>query len=450
MRAFQKDVIAKYLKVYAEPEAQLGTRLQRHADHVLVIPAQDESISLLDGYRLALDTVSKQGGRALCIIVVNSTDTHDSLVRQRNDTLVHALRAQGSAFRLHKGSEPPCWHVTTPTFDLVVLDRNKNGYRLPPGHGVGLARKIGCDFALAALHKGMSNSPLIHMTDCDVRLPSDYFNVRVPLSCAALTYRFSHEASGNHRVDNAHARYEAYLRYYVLGLRHAGSSYAFHTIGSCIAVTPTAYATVRGVPKRQAGEDFYLLNKLAKVGQVRTPSSAPLTIQARTSQRVPFGTGQATNDIIRNGSTYKIYNPKIFDLIGTWCTALEVINDTSVHAASDNVLHRAESTLGFVDRWRLRTALASIGASDALTIAAKQSPSPTIRQKWLVDWFDAFRTLKLVHALRDTGLPNIPWFRALRDASFCHSAIANRHPQHVTTTDAFNICERLAALEDQC
>ena len=450
MRTSQKDIIAKYLKTYAEPEAKLGARLQRQAGHVLVIPAQDESISLLDGYRLALDTASKQGGRTLCIIVVNSTDTHDSLVQQRNDALVHALRAQGSTLPLHKGSEAPCWYIKTENFDLVVLDRNRDGFRLPSGHGVGLARKIGCDLALAALHEGLSSSPLIHMTDCDVRLPSDYFNVTVPPSCAALTYRFFHKASGNRQVDDAHARYEAYLRYYVLGLRHAGSTYAFHTIGSCIAVTPTAYAAVRGVPKRQAGEDFYLLNKLAKVGQVHKASSSPLTIHARKSQRVPFGTGQATNEIIRNGGTYKIYNPKIFDLIRTWCTALEAINDTSVNAASETVRRRAESVLDSVDRQRLRTALISIGAPDALATAAAQSPTPTIRQKWLTDWFDAFRTLKLVHALRETGLPDIPWFRALRDATFCHSAISNTYPKYVNTTDAFNICQRLAALEDQC
>ena len=450
MRTVQKDIVAKYLAVYAEPEAKLGIRLQRHAEHVLVIPAQAESISLLDGYRRAFATVSKQGERALCIVVVNSTDTHDSLVQQRNDTLIHALRTQGKASPLHQNGEAPCWCVETPEYDLVVLDRNSDGYQLPFGQGVGLARKIGCDFALSALHKGLNSSPLIHMTDCDVRLPSDYFNVTVPRSCAALTYRFTHKASGNGQVDSAHAQYEAYLRYYVLGLRHAGSAYAFHTIGSCIAVTPTAYAAVRGVPKRQAGEDFYLLNKIAKVGHVRTSNSSPLTIHARTSRRVPFGTGQATNDIIRNGSTYKIYNPKIFDLLEAWCKALKAINDASVHSASKTVQHRAVSALDLIDRPHLRAALIAIGAPEALTTAAAQSPRPAIRQKWLADWFDAFRTLKLVHALRTTGFPDIPWFQALRDASFCRSAITTKHVEDANTPDAFKICQRLALVEEEC
>ena len=69
MRGFQKDVIAKYLKAYAEPEAALGTRIQCHTEHVLVIPAQDESISLLEGIQPALDTVSEQGQRALLSLI---------------------------------------------------------------------------------------------------------------------------------------------------------------------------------------------------------------------------------------------------------------------------------------------------------------------------------------------------------------------------------------------
>ena len=449
MRAFRKDVIAKYLKVYAEPEAAFGTRLQCHTEHVLVIPAQDESISLLEGIQPALDTVSEQGQRALCIIVVNATDTHDSLVQKRNTELIHALRDHGPTVPLHTQNETPCWHTRASGFDLVVVDRNSTGFRLPSNQGVGLARKIGCDLALTALRDGTNRSPLIHMTDCDVRLPSDYFDVAVPAACAALIYRFSHKSSGHSLIDDAHAKYEAFLRYYVLGLQHAGSPYAFHTIGSCIAVTPTAYAAVRGVPKRQAGEDFYLLNKLAKVGQLYTANSSPLTIQARTSLRVPFGTGQATNKIVQNRDTYKIYDPTIYDLIKTWCDALEAINGTRVNVAYETVRCRAESVLDSVNQQRLRTALEAIGAPDALMTAAAQSPTSAIRQKWLKDWFDAFRTLKLVHALRQTGLPDIPWFQALTNASFSRSAVANARPEHITTTDTFDICQRLASLEEQ-
>ena len=48
MKTVQKDIVTKYLAVYAEPEAKLGIRLHRLAEHELVIPAQAESISILD------------------------------------------------------------------------------------------------------------------------------------------------------------------------------------------------------------------------------------------------------------------------------------------------------------------------------------------------------------------------------------------------------------------
>ena len=44
MPVVTKDVVAKYLQGYAEPESTLGRRLDRPTDHILVIPAQDESV----------------------------------------------------------------------------------------------------------------------------------------------------------------------------------------------------------------------------------------------------------------------------------------------------------------------------------------------------------------------------------------------------------------------
>ena len=66
------------------------------------------------------------------------------------------------------------------------------------------------------------------------------------------------------------------LRYYVAGMKYARSHLThFHTIGSTMAVRASYYAKVRGFPKREAGEDFYLLNKLAKVGTVLELEASP-------------------------------------------------------------------------------------------------------------------------------------------------------------------------------
>ena len=42
----------------------------------------------------------------------------------------------------------------------------------------------------------------------------------------------------------------------MLGLEFAASPYAWHSLGSCLAVTPEAYAAVRGFPKRAGGEEM--------------------------------------------------------------------------------------------------------------------------------------------------------------------------------------------------
>ena len=445
----RKDVVAKYLEGYAEPESLFGRRFNRPTDHVLVIPAQDESPTLLHGIQPALSGVSADGGRTLCVVVVNATDAHDCGVHVRNELLLEGLKDRVHAVPLHGRDETPCWYAETEGFDLVVLDRNAEGHRLPRHEGVGLARKIGCDVALAAIRAGSSRAQLIHTSDCDVRLPNDYFAVTIPRSSAAVVYRFFHEPCGEVEIDEAHARYEAYLRYYVLGLRYAGSAYDFHTIGSCIAMAPRAYAAVRGVPKREAGEDFYLLNKLAKVGRIHRAVSTPIAIRARTSLRVPFGTGRATYDIAKDAAAYRIYNPRVFELLKVWLDTFVALDNTSPTEAYDEMYRQAASAVEPQGRDCLRAALLSVDAPKAFREAAAQSADRSVRRKWLHDWFDAFRTLKFVHALRDAGLVDVPWCRAIADASFCRALTAGDGHDEANETGALDVCRRLAALEER-
>jgi hypothetical protein len=442
-RAPRKDVIGKYLEGYAEPERQLGAALERTTQHVLVIPACDESASLLDGLRPAFDALAGEQQRALCIVVVNATDAHDSELHARNAACFDGLKAAALATPVTRFGGVPCWYGEAEHFDLLLVDRHSDGQRLPTRQGVGLARKIGCDIALSAIRAGRCEASLIHMSDADVRLPHDYFAVSPSADAAALIYPFFHEPCDEPSVDEAHLRYEAYLRYYVLGLRHAGSAYDFHTIGSCIAVTPSAYAAVRGVPKRQAGEDFYLLNKIAKIGPVDRAPTSRIAIRARTSSRVPFGTGRATHDIARDIDGYRIYDPHIFDLLGAWLTGLATLEHAPADTAYQAVHERAMSSLAAADRNFLQAALRALDARTAVTQAAAHSPLAEVRRKRTGDWFDAFRTLKLVHALRHAGLVSVPWRQAMATAGFCHPAdTMGREPD-----DGETVCRRLARLE---
>ncbi len=122
--------------------------------------------------------------------------------------------------------------------------------------------------------------------------------------------------------------YEIFLRYYVLGLNFANSEYAFHTIGSTMLCTPEAYVKVEGMNKRKAAEDFYFLEKLAKIYPIGELKSTFVYPSKRGSWRVPFGTGRSVDRYLSNSrDEYLLYDPKSFVVLKTW---LQVFNDNSI------------------------------------------------------------------------------------------------------------------------
>ena len=92
-----------------------------------------------------------------------------------------------------------------------------------------------------------------------------------------------HQPGSRRRKQRAIDRYELFLRHYVLGLKLAGSPYAFHTVGSAMACTADAYVRRGGMNTRAAGEDFYFLQHLSRTvgsrpgpGDHRLPFPAPV------------------------------------------------------------------------------------------------------------------------------------------------------------------------------
>jgi hypothetical protein len=185
------------------------------------------------------------------------------------------------------------------------------------------------------------------------------------------------------------------MRQYVDGLHSAGSPYAFQTIGSAIAIAAKHYAEVRGFPKRSGGEDFYLLNKLAKTGAINNLQAPEIIIEARQSDRVPFGTGPAISKLLLEPNIHQatiFYHPQIYVALKTWLETMTMSQTLAL-----NELPLPASTL---------EALQSIGASKAIEAARKVSTSAQIYNKHLHTWFDAFKTLKFIHSLRDNSYPN--------------------------------------------
>jgi hypothetical protein len=418
--------VHKYLARYAEPEGQNDHRIGRIFGHVIVIPAFDEGESLLR----TLQTVPAGPlGDVLTVLVINAPADAPLEVHSRSEELIRRLGTHYQSETVRTGQSAFRWFAHSRGL-LLCVDRTGNR-PLPKGQGVGLARKIGCDIALQLHIHGSIRSVWIHTTDADVELPADYFE-RAPLvlngnAPAALLYPFWHQREPLPPLADAMDRYELFLRYYVLGLAEAGSPYAFHTLGSTLAVHALAYAKVRGFPRRAAGEDFYLLNKLAKVGSIVQLDGAPLIIGGRSSHRVPFGTGAALNQILAaaaRGEPYKTYAPEVFLHLKVWLAALNQLSDDEARQDPECYVSSAATLHRGVDPANLYREIADLGFPSALRRIRAISRDPQTLARHLHTWFDAFRTLKLIHRLSRL-FPKRELLDALRAAPFTRkSAIA--------------------------
>ena len=411
--------LRKYLDVHAEPESawvREGLSPDRRYGHVLCIPAYGEGEGLFE----TLSSIPEgPSGEVLTIVVINETAASPEWVRDANRVSLLELRGRRDIAQSVMGSLVP-----HPRGDLLVIDRTQPDLSLPVGQGVGLARKIGADVALALWATGGVESPWIHCSDADVRFPPDYFAQPIaatgdlgPLDGpAACIYPFRHRLEADPEIARAALCYELFLRYYVLGLRSAGSPYAFHTIGSTLAISPLAYARARGFPRREAAEDFHLLAKLAKLGGIRPLRGEPLSLSGRVSERVPFGTGAGiAKELGRSkaGQDYPAYDPRVFVWLGVWLRTLDPTEGSSLAPGSslrDSLFD--EATRAEIDGPRLCELLDELG----VLAAAESGRARGTRHQH--ERFDALRTLRFVHHLRERQFPSIPLETAIRAAPF--------------------------------
>ncbi len=401
--------ISKYLARWTEPEAAFASKIEGPYARTLVVPACREVGSLLDGYA---DATTAASGRTLVILVVNGPDDGEGAAE--NAALLDAVRARATGARdiAVEGCRGFAGSHTS-SCDVLVVDRASPGARVPRKEGVGLARKIGADVALALHARGRVASRFIFNTDADATLPESYFDVGEVETygrVAALVFPFWHDAGADTEIATGTALYELSLRYYVAGLAWAGSPYAFHTLGSATAVSVEAYAAVRGFPKRAAAEDFYLLNKVAKVGSVVRTTGPTIRLRSRSSDRTPFGTGAS----LTSARERFFYPPECFSALKTVLTTL---TSFATHGSVERL---------FIDLRELGPRVSDavldvfeqFDGRDALAAVSREVDDVAARLERVHVWFDAFRTLKAIHTVRAIVPPNESWKDTLERAPF--------------------------------
>lgn len=436
--ATSTDSTAKYFARYAEPEAQLASQIADTYAAAIVVPLCREEATFLAGYENAFRAAR---GRVLLIAVVNGAEGASAETHARNSSLLAALahRFEGTVLSA-AGVTAGAWLGQAENFDCLCLDRASAGKLLPRGEGVGLARKIGADLAAALCIRGRVACQYVGCSDADATLPADYCArlASADTRASALLWPFRHTPSGDASIDLATVLYEISLRYYVLGLAAAGSPYAYQSIGSSLAFDAKAYASVRGFPRREAAEDFYLLDKLAKVSPLVRLAGEPIELRARASDRVPFGTGRRTGEIAaacERGAGFELYAPRLFGALGAVIAGLNAFAATGDEKA---LRAHVEATQGELAPAVLAV-LEQSKTFAALEQAAQQAPVGPVLARRIHTWFDALRTLRFVHLLRDACLPSVPWLDALREGPFTSGVASQATPE--------GICAQLAEME---
>ena len=391
--------LQRYLQRYIETGLPLQVFSQAYWQQVLVLPAYRESPALLQ----KLTQLPAARGRTLVIFVLNRPDSDSDT--QANTELRLAL--QGSSLpREQRGTVSI--HCLNPHTDLYLLDMESLYGTTPAALGVGLARKTGCDLAVQWMAAGGISGQWLCCTDADATLPADYFEQlgSAPPDAVAAVFPFRHVPGEEPACDTATALYELRLHHYVLGLEYAGSAYAYHTLGSCLALRASAYTHVRGFPQRAGAEDFYVLNKLAKLGPIARLSGACIELQSRRSSRVPFGTGPAVQALLATDQPHKaalFYHPHCFEALRALLAGLPEL----AHAPAQDITQLLVSHgMNHTVAAQAQQGLAALGITVALAHCQRQSTSSDQFQRQFLQWFDAFRTLKFIHAMRAAGWPD--------------------------------------------
>ena len=150
------------------------------------------------------------------------------------------------------------------------------------------------------------------------------------------------------------------------------------------------------------------MDKLAKTGTIAQPCGAPVILEARLSDRVPFGTGPALRRIAATLSRHEtpgLSSPQCFTALARWLRALDRFAD---HAR----LSMFQSEAGELE------ADSALGASRAFAHLARRNPPGPVLRRHLHTWFDGLRTIQFLHRGRDQSFGRKAWDEAIREAPF--------------------------------
>jgi len=347
--------------------------------YFIVIPCYNEP-DILNTLH-SVNNCKKSNENFHVLIVINSAeDAPSEVLLQNNKTITELNKAK---------EEHKFQNISFSWISLKDIAKKQAG--------AGFARKSGMDQVVAYCSKSNINDPVLVSLDADSEVAPNYlqdigntFNKSPKLEACSIY--FEHPLKGNlfsEKIYNAIATYELYLRYYKQAIQSTGFKNFYHTIGSCFAVRVSAYLKYGGMNKKQAGEDFYFLQKIIPNGNFLELNSTCVYPSPRPSDRVPFGTGPVVKQIANSDSPeYLTYNYDAFKLLKCFFDKTESLFKADISRLNQFLNIQEKPLKQFLEGNNFISAINEINSN----VASKSSFT-----KRFFNWFDAFKILKYLN-----------------------------------------------------
>lgn len=410
-------------------------------DLVVVVPAICEFENIKTLLLSLIKNSDESFPYSLILFVINNSKSASQEIKNDNELSINFLR---SVIQNQATDKLPNL-ISKSEIQIGLIDASTEGFEFEESKaGVGLARKIGMDTALRIFNYSNNSNKIIACLDADCIIEENYLsqirNSFIQNKLSAALVDFEHQIPEKKKYKLGILSYEIFLRHYVVGLLFAKSPFAFHTVGSTIVCDHQAYVKVGGMNTKKAAEDFYFLEKLAKNFLIGRITSTKVYPSARESWRVPFGTGRTMSDYLSNKKKAFIFDPEVYLVLKHWneifCSEL-LLNPDSILSEAKKIhpeLYNYLDKSGFKSDWE--RILNNTNSQRQLEYQRK-------------NWFDAFKTLKLIHHLRDTSFSMLDLITGVEKLfEVVHHNIDFSYAKNVTTDQLTNYLNELKKIEN--
>lgn len=274
--------------------------------------------------------------------------------------------------------------------------------------GVGWARKMVLDEAARLL----SQEGIMLCLDSDCTVAPNYLSVvfnhfQYHPACNAVSIYYEHNMDTlGQQERHAIMQYELHLRYLVHAMRWAGHPFAFQTVGSSMAVRRKGYLAHGGMNTRQAGEDFYFLQKFIEVDSLQEIRNTTIYPSARISDRVPFGTGRAMSQLLPGNSAWMTADFIVFRLIKPLLQQTDELRKLLSQSDEDERPETGLLTLN-LDPDVISFLKQIDFIEHCQEILLHTSTYANFRRRFF-RYFNSFMMIRYMHYMRDHFFPDVP------------------------------------------